>query len=112
MNPIQAGLLGIGTVGTGVFNVLKRNQEENKRRAERSNMGKVATLKQGRWPGSFDRLGYTTIREPGKRGNGLKHIIWITLMGLSWQYPANSAALKARFFSLVQTQPMPQAKAS
>jgi homoserine dehydrogenase len=33
--PLQAGLLGIGTVGSGVFNVLKRNQEEIKRRAGR-----------------------------------------------------------------------------
>jgi homoserine dehydrogenase len=35
MNPIQVGLLGIGTVGSGVFNVLKRNQAEIKRRAGR-----------------------------------------------------------------------------
>jgi homoserine dehydrogenase len=35
MSPIQVGLLGIGTVGSGVFNVLKRNQEEIKRRAGR-----------------------------------------------------------------------------
>ncbi|MGE4242499.1 homoserine dehydrogenase [Ramlibacter sp.] len=35
MNPIKVGLLGIGTVGSGVFNVLKRNQEEIKRRAGR-----------------------------------------------------------------------------
>jgi homoserine dehydrogenase len=35
MKPIQAGLLGIGTVGSGVFNVLKRNQEEIRRRAGR-----------------------------------------------------------------------------
>jgi len=35
MKPIQIGLLGIGTVGSGVFNVLKRNQEEIKRRAGR-----------------------------------------------------------------------------
>ena len=35
LKPIQAGLLGIGTVGTGVFSVLKRNQEEIKRRAGR-----------------------------------------------------------------------------
>jgi homoserine dehydrogenase len=33
--PLQAGLLGIGTVGSGVFNVLQRNQEEIKRRAGR-----------------------------------------------------------------------------
>jgi homoserine dehydrogenase len=30
LKPIQAGLLGIGTVGSGVFNVLRRNQEEIK----------------------------------------------------------------------------------
>src|SRR6201991_1759110 len=36
MKPIQVGLLGIGTVGSGVFNVLRRNQEEIKRRAGRS----------------------------------------------------------------------------
>ena len=35
MKPIQAGLLGIGTVGTGTFNVLRRNQEEIHRRAGR-----------------------------------------------------------------------------
>jgi len=35
MKPIQVGLLGIGTVGSGVFNVLTRNQEEIRRRAGR-----------------------------------------------------------------------------
>jgi homoserine dehydrogenase len=35
LKPIQAGLLGVGTVGSGVFNVLQRNQEEIKRRAGR-----------------------------------------------------------------------------
>ncbi len=35
MKPIQIGLLGIGTVGSGVFNVLARNQEEIRRRAGR-----------------------------------------------------------------------------
>ena len=33
--PIKVGLLGIGTVGSGVFNVLSRNQEEILRRAGR-----------------------------------------------------------------------------
>ncbi len=33
--PIQVGLLGIGTVGSGTFNVLQRNQEEIQRRAGR-----------------------------------------------------------------------------
>ncbi|MBL0419424.1 homoserine dehydrogenase [Ramlibacter sp. AW1] len=35
MKPIQVGLLGIGTVGSGVFNVLERNQTEIMRRAGR-----------------------------------------------------------------------------
>jgi homoserine dehydrogenase len=35
MNPISVGLLGIGTVGGGTWNVLVRNQEEIQRRAGR-----------------------------------------------------------------------------
>ena len=35
MKPIQVGLLGSGTVGSGTFNVLQRNQEEIRRRAGR-----------------------------------------------------------------------------
>ncbi len=35
MKPIKVGLLGVGTVGSGTFNVLKRNQGEIQRRAGR-----------------------------------------------------------------------------
>ena len=35
MEPIKVGLLGFGTVGSGTFTVLNRNQEEIKRRAGR-----------------------------------------------------------------------------
>lgn len=35
MKPIQVGLLGIGTVGSGTFEVLRRNQAEIERRAGR-----------------------------------------------------------------------------
>jgi homoserine dehydrogenase len=35
VKPIQVGLLGIGTVGTGTFKVLQRNQHEIQRRAGR-----------------------------------------------------------------------------
>ena len=35
MKPVQVGLLGIGTVGSGTFKVLQRNQEEIRRRAGR-----------------------------------------------------------------------------
>ena len=35
MKPIQVGLLGIGTVGSGTFHVLQRNAQEIQRRAGR-----------------------------------------------------------------------------
>ena len=35
IQPIKIGLLGLGTVGSGTFNVLKRNQNEILRRAGR-----------------------------------------------------------------------------
>ena len=35
MKPIQVGLMGFGVVGSGVFNVLQRNQAEIQRRAGR-----------------------------------------------------------------------------
>lgn len=35
MNPVKIGLLGLGTVGSGTVNVLKRNAEEIERRAGR-----------------------------------------------------------------------------
>jgi homoserine dehydrogenase len=45
LKPINVGLLGMGTVGSGVFTVLKRNQEEIFRRAGRGiTIGMVADL--------------------------------------------------------------------
>ncbi len=35
MKPVQVGVMGLGTVGGGVFEVLRRNQEEIRRRAGR-----------------------------------------------------------------------------
>jgi DNA invertase Pin-like site-specific DNA recombinase len=43
-------------------------REENKRRVERITMGKVGTLQSGRWPGRYERWGYTTREKLGKRG--------------------------------------------
>ena len=43
--PVRVGLLGIGTVGSGTFEVLRRNQDEIRRRAGRSiEIVKVADL--------------------------------------------------------------------
>jgi hypothetical protein len=41
-------------------------REENKRRAERTKMGKIATLQQGRWPGHFAAFGYTARKAEGR----------------------------------------------
>ena len=41
-------------------------REENKRRAERTRMGKVATLEQGRWPGPYRRFGYRIRKGEGR----------------------------------------------
>jgi homoserine dehydrogenase len=47
--PIQVGLMGLGTVGSGVFHVLQRNQEEIQRRAGRGiELSVVSRRDQGR----------------------------------------------------------------
>jgi homoserine dehydrogenase len=51
MKPIQVGLLGIGTVGSGTFKVLQRNQQEIQRRAGRAiEISMVADLDVARAP--------------------------------------------------------------
>jgi DNA invertase Pin-like site-specific DNA recombinase len=47
-------------------------REENKRRAERMRMAKIGTLKQNRWPGNYNRFGYKSKREDGKRGRTIE----------------------------------------
>jgi site-specific DNA recombinase len=42
-------------------------REENKRRVDRTHMGKIATLQQGHWPGTYHRYGYQA-RKLGGRG--------------------------------------------
>jgi DNA invertase Pin-like site-specific DNA recombinase len=43
-------------------------KEENEARKRRIKMGLIGTLEQGRWPSKYDRLGYDSIKEEGKRG--------------------------------------------
>ena len=45
MKPIQVGLLGLGTVGSGTIEVLRRNREEISRRAGRDIVIKVASAR-------------------------------------------------------------------
>ena len=45
MKPIQVGLLGLGTVGSGTIEVLRRNREEISRRAGRDIVVKAASAR-------------------------------------------------------------------
>ena len=45
MNPIRVGLLGLGTVGGGTVEVLRRNREEIARRAGREIVVTMATAR-------------------------------------------------------------------
>ena len=65
MDPIQVGLLGIGTVGGGTFEVLKRNQEEIRRRAGRGiEIAMVAECNSSVTPGPA-KVAPTTTRRRG-----------------------------------------------
>jgi len=72
MKPISVGLLGIGTVGGGTWNVLSRNQEEITRRAGRGieitvvadkDVAKAKKLTAGRARVTGDA--YEVVRDPG-----------------------------------------------
>jgi len=47
-------------------------REDNKRRVERTKLGKTGTLKAGRWPGLFLTFGYKGIRDEDKRGKRIE----------------------------------------
>ena len=50
MKPIHVGLLGLGTVGGGTIEVLRRNREEISRRAGRDIVIKVASARDMKKP--------------------------------------------------------------
>jgi homoserine dehydrogenase len=63
MTPIQVGLLGIGTVGSGTFQVLTRNQAEIRRRAGRGiQITMVADLDTARAQAVVDAVGATGVQ--------------------------------------------------
>ncbi|MBI5255343.1 MAG: homoserine dehydrogenase [Burkholderiales bacterium] len=63
MKPIQVGLLGIGTVGSGTFKVLSRNQQEIRRRAGRGiEISMVADLDVDRARKAVNDMGGTGVQ--------------------------------------------------
>ena len=57
MNPVKVGLLGLGTVGGGTIEVLRRNADEIQRRAGRGIDIVIATARDIGKPRSFDTRG-------------------------------------------------------
>lgn len=55
--------------GTMLGLMISIAQEENESRARRVRMGIEGTLKQGRWPTVYQGWGYSSHKEPGKRGH-------------------------------------------
>ena len=66
MKPIQVGLLGLGTVGSGTIEVLRRNQEEITRRAGREILITHATARNLAKPRDFSLDGIELIADADK----------------------------------------------
>ena len=65
MKPIQVGLLGLGTVGGGTIEVLRRNREEIARRAGREIVVKAASARDLAKPRGFALDGIELAKDPG-----------------------------------------------
>jgi homoserine dehydrogenase len=66
MNPVKIGLLGLGTVGGGTVNVLKRNAEEISRRAGRAIEVSHASARDLSKPRICDTTGITLTTNPAE----------------------------------------------
>ncbi|MDH5786417.1 MAG: homoserine dehydrogenase [Chromatiales bacterium] len=66
MNPVKIGLLGLGTVGGGTVNVLKRNAEEISRRAGRAIEVSHASARELNKPRICDTTGITLTSNPAE----------------------------------------------
>ncbi|HEX4858728.1 MAG TPA: homoserine dehydrogenase [Usitatibacteraceae bacterium] len=66
MTPIRVGLLGLGTVGSGTLEVLKRNREEIARRAGREILITKASARDLAKPRPFSLEGIELVADAGK----------------------------------------------
>jgi homoserine dehydrogenase len=66
MRPIRVGLLGLGTVGGGTVEVLRRNREEIARRAGRDIVVRMATARDLAKPRGVNLAGIELVGDPAK----------------------------------------------
>lgn len=81
MEPVKVGLLGLGTVGGGTVNVLKRNAEEIARRAGRGIVISHAAARDLNKPRICDTTGITLTTEPSAVVNDPDVQIIVELIG-------------------------------
>ena len=81
MNPVKVGLLGLGTVGGGTVNVLKRNAEEIARRAGRGIEVVHAAARDLNKPRICDTTGIQLSTDPSEVVNNPEVEIIIELIG-------------------------------
>ncbi len=81
MEPVKVGLLGLGTVGGGTVNVLKRNAEEIARRAGRGIVVSHAAARDINKPRICDTQGMTLTTNPQEVVNDPEVEIIIELIG-------------------------------
>ena len=93
MEPIRIGLLGLGTVGAGVVEVLNRNQEEIARRAGRAIVVTQAAVRRLHQPRACDCAGFTLTTDGQAVVENPEVDIVVELMG--GQTPAHDLILKA-----------------
>lgn len=81
MEPVKVGLLGLGTVGGGTVNVLKRNAEEISRRAGRGIVVSHAAAQDLSKPRICDSTGITLTTDPAVVVNDPEIQIVVELIG-------------------------------
>ena len=93
MDPVKVGLLGLGTVGGGTVEVLRRNAEEIARRAGRGIVITRASARDIRRQRPFDTTGINLTRDPFEVVDDPELAIVVELIG--GESPARELVLRA-----------------